>query len=243
MKNLYFNRLLLFVFVGGLLFFYASPVQAQDKNSYIGLSLGAGIPLGDLSSTDPENDDAGWANAGPVLDISTATMFKGGRFGVALLVRLQTNSLDAQGLADEYATLLPGLDINAETVGWKFGGFLGGGIGSFPISNKTSFDLKIMAGLLSVASPDMKVTATDGTDSFWIKQESASALSSAYLIGGGFKFGLGDNFLLLTNVDFLGSSAEFKNVATISSEGDKDIDTFKQDMKYVNVSIGIALKL
>lgn len=243
MKSLYFNRMLLFVFVAVVGYGYTTSVQAQDKNSYIGISLGAGIPLGDLSSKDSDNDNSGWANAGPVLDISTATMFKGGRFGTTLLIRLQSNGVDAQGLANEMGQILPEVNWTTETVGWKFGGLLGGGIGSFPISENSSFDLKIMGGLLTVASPELKVTGSYQNESIWVKQESGSALAAAYLIGAGFKFGLGNNFLLLTNVDFLGSTAEFKNVAMVSSEGDKDTDTFKQDMKYVNVSVGVALKL
>lgn len=41
--------------------------QAQDERGYFGISLGPSIPLGDLASTDIDNDAAGWATTGAVL--------------------------------------------------------------------------------------------------------------------------------------------------------------------------------
>jgi hypothetical protein len=113
--------------------------HAQDEKGYIGISLGPSIPMGDLSSKDADNDAAGWANTGAVFDISFAYKLGEGNFGITALLRGQANPTDAQGLADELANQVAGVNWTVESDGWGIGGLMFGGFGSFPISEKTSF--------------------------------------------------------------------------------------------------------
>lgn len=215
----------------------------DDSKGHIGISLGPSIPLGDLSSKDADNDAAGWANAGAILDISFAYKLGNGNFGVTGLLRGQFNPTDAQGLADELANQAGGVVWTVESDGWGIGGLMFGGFGSFPISEKASFDTRAMIGFLSASSPEFTITGTGSGGTAWVRQGSASSNSFAYLIGAGFKFDIGSKLYLLTNLDYLGSNPEFSDVTTTTSDGFRETDTWSQNMGTLNLSVGIALKL
>jgi hypothetical protein len=217
--------------------------QAQDKKGYIGLSIGPSIPMGDLASKDADNDAAGWANTGAIFDISFAYKLGNGNFGISALLRGQSNPTDAQSLADELANQVAGVNWTVESAGWGIGGLMFGGFGSFPISEKSSFDSRAMIGFLSATSPEITITGSGPGGTVWVKQSSTASTSFAYLLGAGFKFDLGKKLYLLTNLDYLGSNPEFKNVETTASDGTREKNTWSQSMGTINLSVGIALKL
>lgn len=217
--------------------------QAQDKKGYIGFSIGPSIPMGDLASKDFDNDAAGFAKTGAIFDISFAYKLGNGNFGITALLRGQSNSTDAQSLADEFANQVAGVNWTVESDGWGIGGLMFGGFGSLPISEKSSFDTRAMIGFLSATSPEITVTGSGPGGTAWIKQGNAGTISFAYLIGAGFKFDIGKNLYLLTNLDYLGSNPEFRNVETTTSDGTREKSTWSQSMGTINFSAGIALKL
>lgn len=216
---------------------------AQDEKGYIGISLGPSIPMGDLSSKDADNYSAGWANNGAVFDISIAYKLGKGNFGITALLRGQANPTDAQALVDEIANQNPGINWEVESDDWGIGGLMFGGFGSFPISEKASFDTRAMIGFLSATSPEITITGSVAGGSAWTKQGSSTASSFAYLIGAGFKFDLGSKIYLLTKLDYLSSNPEFSNVEFTASDGSRENDTWSQSMGTLNLSVGIALKI
>lgn len=228
-----------------LIAFLTIALQSYSQNSkgYIGISLGRSIPMGDLSSKDADNAAAGWANTGAIFDISFAYKLGAGNFGLTALLRGQYNPTNAQSLADELAKRYPGINWTVESGGWGIGGLMFGGYGSFPISEKFSFDTKAMIGFLNASSPEITLTARGPNGIAWAKQSSASASSFSYLIGAGFKYDLGSKLCLLTNLDYLGSKPEFSGVETTASDGSRTTDTWSQSFGTLNFSIGIALKL
>jgi len=235
MKKIVFSLIALLTIV--------SQSYAQEKKGYIGISLGPSIPMGNLSSKDADNDAAGWANTGAIFDISFAYKLGGGNFGLTALLRGQANSTDAQALADEFANQYPGINWTVESGGWGIGGLMFGGFGSFPLSDKSSFDTRAMIGFLSASSPELTVTGTGPGGTAWIKQGSTAASSFAYLLGAGFKFDVGRKLYLLTNIDYLGSNPEFRNVETTTSLGTRERSSWSQSMGTLNLSIGLALKI
>lgn len=226
-----------------LLTILSSQIKAQDEKGFIGISVGPSIPMGDLASKDANNDAAGWANTGAIFDISFAYKLGGGNFGITALLRGQANPTDAQALADEIANQFAGVNWTVESAGWGIGGLMFGGFGSFPISEKASFDTRAMIGFLSATSPEITITGTGPGGTAWIKQGSTAAYSFAYLLGAGFKFDVGRKLYLLTNIDYLGSNPEFRNVETTTSLGTRERSTWSQSMGTLNLSIGLALKI
>jgi hypothetical protein len=220
-----------------------SQISAQDSKGYIGISLGPSIPLGDLSSKDADNPSAGFASTGALVDISFAYKLGDGNFGITALLRGQANTTDAQSLANELASRQPGILWTVESESWGIGGFMVGGYGSFPISEKTSFDTRALIGFLSSTSPEINLTGSFLGQSIWVRQSSANTFSFSYLLGAGFKFDIGSKLYLLTNIDYLGSNPEFSGVNTTASDGSLITSTFSQSMGTLNISVGIALKL
>jgi hypothetical protein len=216
--------------------------NAQGKKGYIGISSGPSFPIGDLSSKDSDNASAGWANTGGIFDISFAYKLGNGNFGITALLRGQVNPFDAQAYANELANQLSGVVWSVDSKAWGIGGLMAGGFGSFPVSKKVNFDARAMIGFLTAVSPEITITAIGAGGAAWARQNSATSTSFAYLIGAGFSFDLGNNLQLLSNLDYLGSKPEFRNVETISSDGSRFTDTWSQSMGAINLSVGVGFR-
>jgi hypothetical protein len=226
-----------------ILTFLSMQLLAQQENGYIGVSIGPSIPLGDLGSRDANNASAGYASTGAVFDISFAYKLGGGNFGVTALLRGQANPTDAQSLADDLASDVPGVNWSVESDAWGIGGLMFGGFGSFQISEKASFDVRALIGFLNATSPEIDITGTAVGGSLWVKQGSVNSTAFSYLLGAGFKFDLGSKLYLLTNIDYMGANPEFRNIETTTSLGTRERNTFSQSFGTINLSVGIALKI
>lgn len=217
---------------------------ANDGKGYIGISLGPSFPIGDFGSKNINKPNAGLAGTGAVFDISFAYKLGASNFGVTALIRGQANSMDEMVFQNELRKENPGAYWSADIDSWTNSGIMVGGFGSFPLSDKASFDIKAMIGLSIATVPEMNITGTfPGAGSFWVRQDNMSASSLAYLVGAGFKFGLGSKLYLLTNLDIFGSNPEFVNVTVIGSDGSREYSTFNQKMTTFNLSVGLAFKL
>ena len=138
-----------FLFV---LMFLATKSFSQN-NGYVSISMGPSLPIGNFASKNINNNSAGWATTGVVLDLNIA--YKLGRnLGLSGLLRGQTNNFDNTAFGVEFVNQTRNnWSVNSKP--WRIGGFLFGGYGSFSVSKKTSFETKAMIGFLSVASPEI----------------------------------------------------------------------------------------
>jgi len=214
---------------------------AQDKG-YIAVSLGPSIPTGDFASKNPNYQPAGLANPGAIFDISFGYKFDK-NFGIAALIRGQANTIDGQVLAQELLRQNPGLSYTVDGGTWAIAGYMFGGYGSFPISEKISFESRIMFGFLTATSPDINVDAFTSGYSGWVKQSGTRSTAFAHLIGVGFKWDVGRRIALLANFDYLGAKPEFRNVITTSSAGTMEMNTFSQRFGTINFGIGVGYRL
>lgn len=214
---------------------------SQDKG-YVAISLGSSTPIGDFASKDPNNNSAGYAKSGAIFDISFGYKF-GKNFGISALLRGQANSTDAQAIADQISRQNPGVSGTVESKTWSIGGYMVGGYGSFPISPKISFDTRLLFGFLSAISPEITVNLVGPGGTAWVKQNSSSSSTFAYLIGAGFKYDVGKRICLLANFDYLGAKPEFSNVETTSSTGSSSKSTFSQSFGTINFGVGIGYRL
>jgi hypothetical protein len=216
---------------------------AQDKG-YLIFTIGPSFPTGDFASKNLTNEHAAFASTGAIFDLAFAYKL-GKNFGLAAVLRGQSNTTDAQAIADESARQYPGINWTVETQSWGLGALLIGGNGSFPIctSNKTSFEVRALIGFGSATSPQLKITGSSSGNLAWVNQASATASSAAYLIGAGFKFNVGSKVCLLTTLDYFGSKPEFKNVLMTASTGDSQKNTFSQSIETINLGIGFGFRL
>jgi hypothetical protein len=221
--------------------FTATNCFSQDKG-YIAISLGSSTPIGEFASKDPNNNAAGYAKSGAIFDISYGYKF-GKNFGISALLRGQANTTDAQAIADQLSKQNPGVSGTVDSKAWSIGGYMVGGYGSFPISEKVSFESKAMFGFLSATSPELTVNLSGPGGTAWFKQNSSSSSTFAYLLSAGFKYNAGKRICLLANFDYLGAKPEFSNVETTSSTGSSSKSTFSQSFGTINFGVGIGYRL
>jgi hypothetical protein len=231
-RNLLFSIFLVFVI---------TQAYGQDKG-YIAISAGPSFPNGDFGSKDIDNESAGLANTGTIVDLTFAQKF-GKNLGLTVLLRGQANDIDAEPLLEELLAQYPTSFWTAEGNGWGIGGLMAGLYGSFPIGEgKLSFESRGMVGIVNATSPEITLTGFAGSQILWVKLNSATATDFAYLLGVGFKFNIGKRLGLFANFDYLGSSPEFEDVETTTSLGVYSTDTFTQTFGTVNVGIGIGYR-
>ena len=227
-----------FLFV---LMFLATKSFSQNKG-YVSISMGPSFPIGNFASKNVNNNFAGWASTGIVLDINIA--YKLGRnFGLFGSLRGQTNNFDNAAFATELANQT-GYDWSVSSKPWSIGGLMFGGYGSFPVSKKVSFDTKSLIGILRIATPEINSTLSGSGGSVWVKQNSVNSISFTYLLGSGFKFDITEKICLMTHLDYLVSKPEFRNVEIITSDGGAPLkSTFTQNIQTINFFVGVGLRL
>ncbi len=225
------------------LFTLITSSYSQDEKGFIGISLGPSIPIGDFASKDKKNSSAGGADPGAVFDLSFSYKLGESNFGITGLLHGQANPYDPQVLIDDINNKPIPYNTTIETKNWEIGGFMLGGFGSFPITQKISFDTRAMIGYLKASYPEYTLTLSNDTIKLWRKHESVSTYSFSYLVGAGLKFDVGKKIYLLTNVDYFNSNPEFTDVSYNVSNGDTKKATIKRNMNSINLSVGIALKL
>ena len=220
---------------------------AQDKG-YVGLTFGASNPLGEFGDSDIDNEDAGFAQTGMFYDLSFGYKF-GKNFGIAAMLRGQANPVDVDEIAsqihDEFSDFLGTDDfsVKAESDPISSGLFMVGGYGSFPLTEKLSFESRVLIGLMSATIPEAKITVTDGVDTYWQKQHEGSGSAFAFGLGAGLKFDIGNRICLLANLDYTTAKPEFKDVEFEDGSGDIETDTYSQSISTLNVGVGIAYRL
>jgi hypothetical protein len=221
--------------------FFIAFSYGQDKG-YVAISFGPSFPNGDFGSKGINNESAGFANTGAIIDISFTQKF-GKHLGMTLLLRGQANGVDTEPFLDELYAENPSIVWTAESNSWGIGGFMGGIYGNYPLGNgHFSFEPRVMVGVVNATSPDILLTGYAVGQSASVKQHSADATAFAYLLGVGFKYNMGTHLCLIANFDYLAAEPEFKDVVTTSSLGTYETATFSQSFGTVNLGVGIGYR-
>ncbi len=231
-----------------ILILFNSNIFAQDKG-YVAFSIGANSPTGNFGSTDAKQfySSTGLANPGPLLDISFAYKL-GKNIGIAAIMRAQGNGINENALKTELQKSIPNnVSATYEAAGWGLGAYLTGLYGSFPISEKVSFESRALIGVVNARTPDIKTTLIGPSLIGTVRINSISAVSFAYLLGAGFKFDVGRKVCLLLNLDYLGADPEFKNGETNTIRNNVTLPTtfysFTQNIGTINFSFGVGVRL
>lgn len=224
-----------------LLFIFAYILGHSQDKGYIVISAGPSFPTGDFGSKDVDNESAGFANTGAIFDLTFAQKF-GKTFGLTLMLRGQANGVDTDPLVYELISEAPDVSWSPESENWTIFGILGGLYGSFPMgaTAKVTFDTRAMIGYLNATSPQITINGNYLGTNFWVGTESSYADAFAYLLGAGFRFNLGTHLCLLTNLDYLGATPEFLQVASITITGDYRTNSYQQKLGTVNVGVGMG---
>lgn len=215
-------------------------VFAQGK-SVFSLSFGPSIPLGEFGSKDIDNQYAGFAKTGLMVEFSYNQKL-GKYFGITFINRSQSHFMDAQALSDAYAQLFPGLGNSVESAYWSNSTLMLGASSSIPITKTISFESRLMFGFATAKSPDMFVHFGNNVNKAWVHQNDVTSFALTSLIGAGFKFDVTKSFSLLLNVDVQGLKPEFRDVVATNSDGLYMKDTYSQKMNTLNIGFGLGYR-
>lgn len=216
---------------------------AQESNGHFSFTLGPSFPIGDFANKNYDYVNSGMANTGAMFDICIAHKVGNGKFGITGMLRGQSNPIDVLSISRSFASDIPGYKWTAESDGWSASSYMLGAYGTFPISEKAFFEPRTMIGFMAVRCPSLSITGTNSGSEMWLRQSSIYSGSFAFLIGAGVKIDLGEKIYLISNLDYLGSNAQFIDVETVSSNGKRYFDSWSQSIRTINLSLGIALKI
>lgn len=233
MKNL--------IITTALLMAALSQSYSQNKKAYIGVSVGPSFPFYEYGSSDLDNENAGLAKTGTTFDVSFTYRF-GKHFGISGLVRGQSHPTNTDAILDYVRKEVPYAKWTVDAGKWWLGGTMVGGYGTFPFTEKIHFDAKAMAGVMIVSSPDVNINGSNFGNNVWTKQRRATSGESSLLLGGGFRFDMGESICLLANLDVFYMQPKFVGIETESSSGSLETFTVTQMITTLNLTFGAAVK-
>ena len=219
------------------------PLNAQNMRPYIGVTVGASLPMGDLSSDATNNPNAVYANAGGMFDISFNYPLGKGYFGLTALLRAQAMPTDIQNLKDIFAQLQTPLRWTSASDAWISGSLLMGGYASYPLTRIARIEGRAMLGASYATLPEFNISGAFFGQGVDFTRNSASNTSLAYLLGLGYRLSLGNRVDFISHLDYFSSSPTFTNITLISPAGTLPFGSPNTAATSVNLSLGIAFKL
>jgi len=219
------------------------------QNGFMSLSMGASIPVGDFSDTVNLYKN-GFAGTNFVLNFDGAYFFLpylglGGTFSFG------SNYGGGEELQNKIKKEIPSKflelsipfdpDYNFNIGQWNYVNLMAGPQILIPLNN-IGLDFKALAGLSFITSPEREVTLqlTDGE--FSSSQENRQ-LNFGYILGSGFRFGVGRSTAIRLSADYFysKSSFEIKNAyQTNGTHNDLPSDEYKLAINSIHVALGIA---
>jgi hypothetical protein len=189
------------------------------------LSIGASLPVGNFSSTDPSNKYSGYAKVGETINFSVVHKFYK-NVGLVAMLSGQRNGLNTNLLAQQFAQTAIYFGNNGngpnyypnwtiDKVSWHVESFLLGIADEFFIksSTKISFTAKALIGVANVELPRLNASSETDTSFVTITQSGASAIGFSYLAGVGLKYKCSKSIYLMLSTDYFATARiNFENV-------------------------------
>ena len=201
----------------------AQEKQTQSTNSYLSLQLGPSLSTGDFARKDINNDEAGFAKTGLSVDLNYLYQFNE-NIGLAASAFFNINSLAIKKIRE-----LSGVST-LKTDHWQSLGLAVGPAFSYAFSDKVKGDLKIMGGIASANSPDIRTNGFLLADEDWV----AAAL---FQTGCGLRVDLGKHAFFASNLDFRYMNPRFE--ITLSSGG---TEIRRQQLSVLNLTCGVGVR-
>lgn len=220
---------------------------ADELQTKLILRLGGGIPQGDYADDNLDNLDAGLAKTGILFDAELFQELNQGLY-FSLTARFQVNELDPEPFADAFAFQLPpSVNIEINTNPYKLNNFMTG-IGTISrLDQKTALISRFLIGFSFIAYPSLEARLSDGRTTVVERVSSVNASTFSYLVGLGLELEINPKTNLLLMGDYFGANPEFKNVPITQeingSISSRDIADVEQEIRLINLSIGVSFKL
>jgi len=217
------------------------------QGGFMSLSMGASVPVGDFAKSENLYKN-GFAGTNFVLNFDGAYFFTT-YLGIGGTFSFGSNYGGGETLQnrimEEIPLKFPELSIPFDTVfnigQWNYVNLMAGPQISVLLNN-IGLEFKALAGLSFITSPEREVTLqlTDGE--FTSSQENRQ-LNFGYILGSGFRFGVGRSTAIRLSVDYFYSKSSFEIKNSYQAAGTSiDLPNDKYDLAInsMHVALGIA---
>jgi hypothetical protein len=181
----------------------------SEKKAFVSLSSGPAFPIGDFSSSDINNNYAGFAKGGFNID------FTGGyhltkNFAFASSALFSYYMVDEQSLKDQIG-MPQGTNLTVDH--WQYYGLVAGPMAILNVSERVVSDVSVMAGIASANSP--KFTGSNNGTRLEIAEDWATTVPVK--INFGFRYSMANNLYLSAGANYIYMKPKF-SVSGIPAE-------------------------
>jgi hypothetical protein len=203
----------------------------HQKTAFLTLTGGPSFPLGDFSSMDLYNENAGFAKIGCNVDLQGGYYFTK-NMALTGAAFFSQYSLDEQRLRDQFAQEFPGNQFTLSTDHWQYYGVVVGPMITLDLSPRVLFDFDFMTGVVNANCPKMEVSL-EGTQ---VTQPEDWAIAVPIRIGTTARFQIGKKAYLAARANYIYMRPEFET--TVAGETSK----FEQQITAVNLTFGVGVR-
>jgi len=191
----------------------------SQPRSYIGLSIGPAIPVGEFAKTDNTDDKAGLARLGAWANLEYVHQFRGSDFGFVASLRARWNPINSQAALGSLKEANPNFQWQANKASWQSAALMAGVYRDFHFIKKLSVKTGIQLGAAEVVLPAFNVTGVGNSLAYPGKQDALFATSNkrySTTLSGAFQAEvsgrISKRFYWLAHGDFWFTGPTFKNV-------------------------------
>lgn len=199
---------------------FAQEKKTISKPSFMSIQPGISFPMGNFTSRDFNNEDAGFAVAGFAIDLTYQYSFNE-NVGLGVQGFYNRNDVAINKLRD--ATGLPELKLDH----WQYLGLVAGPIFTYPVSEKVKADFKVMGGFASANSPHITTNGDVLVPEDW-------SGAGVFQTGIGLRVDVGSNAFFTGGLDYRYLSPTFKT-------SDGGVASLEATQKMSTLKLGIGL--
>lgn len=229
-----------------------SSVAQQKGTSFIGISGGISVPLGNwgktatassLMSINGTIDDVhGWANIGGFGSVDGGWFFSR-HFAIGGMFKYGTYNLKGvDSLSQGYEESFDVDTTRTTHTNYKIWSIMPGIYYNLNLADKLSLTARALVGIAHASTPQILVTIEDGGvfDAPAI-QYSSSKTSFAWDVGAGLRYLITRHFAVDLRADYFYTKPDFKinNSVRVNNAG-REVTEYNQPLESVNASLGIA---
>lgn len=222
--------------------FPSDAVDSSLEKGHVSYSIGTSLPLGKFGSTDYFQKGAGYAMPGFSFELNLTRKIHGGPYSWTLASRSSLNYASSVALINDMNYANPGNGFDVQWGSYTMSGLFGGAKYDFKPNDKITFVPRFMMGIVVATLPEMMLRSS-WNSSYWYKESSSSASTFSTLLGLGMDVRIFRHMKFLTNIDMQRAFPLFVNRETLSSSGNRNVETLSQPMHTLSLTVGLAAEL
>ncbi len=211
------------------------------QSSYIIINGGITNPTGEFANNDFLNPESGFATGGYNLGFEVGYFFNPW-VGIGGAFKFSNSNFDSDVVNDHLQTQYWSLydTIYISSGKYNLQNFLAGPYGKLDVTGHISLFGKFFIGIMSAFRPEQTLTWTEpGQDPKQLYVDSKLASAFAWNLGGGVLFKFNDRIGVIFMADYIAGNPKYEEF----NYDDLVIETNKQDIRYFNFNVGLALSL